>query len=163
MDLPPSNSFCRMLTHKLADYYHMTHSFEAVAGAVRIYRTPFCRIPPSLSSIAVNTSTSSSPAPAVMPRKIMRRGEEGELPVSASPSKPTSEVGSDSKEKGTVPKEKYASVPQPVRYETDPPRLTREEREEAYNKARQRIFGSVESNDNTNQGLLHMPRWLAPV
>ncbi len=40
MDLPPSNSFCRMLTHKLADYYHMTHSFEAVAGSVRIYRTP---------------------------------------------------------------------------------------------------------------------------
>lgn len=39
MDLPPSNSFCRMLTHKLADYYHMTHSFEAVAGSVRIYRT----------------------------------------------------------------------------------------------------------------------------
>lgn len=110
MDLPPSNSFCRMLTHKLADYYHMTHSFEAVAGAVRIYRTPFCRIPPSLSSIAVNTSTSSSPAPAVMPRKIMRRGEEGEFTVSASPSKPTSEVGSDSKEKGAVPKEKYVSM-----------------------------------------------------
>jgi hypothetical protein len=110
MDLPPSNSFCRMLTHKLADYYHMTHSFEAVAGAVRIYRTPFCRIPPSLSSISVNTSTSSSPAPAVLPRKIMRRGEEGEFASgSAGPSKPTSEDGSDSKDKGAVPKEKYVA------------------------------------------------------
>jgi len=109
MDLPPSNSFCRMLTHKLADYYHMTHSFEAVAGAVRIYRTPFCRIPPSLSSIATTTSTSSSPAPAMLPRKIMRRGEDGEFaPASASPSKPTSEAGSDSKEKNAVPKEKCA-------------------------------------------------------
>src|SRR5690242_20351612 len=98
MDLPPSNSFCRMLTHKLADYYHMTHSFEAVAGAVRIYRTPFCRIPPSLSTISVNTSTSSSPAPAVMPRKIMRRGEENAT-ASAGASKPNSDDGSDSKDK----------------------------------------------------------------
>lgn len=100
MDLPPSNSFCRMLTHKLADYYHMTHSFEPVPGAVRIYKTPFCRIPPSLSSIAVPSTTSSSPAPVVLPRKIMRRGEDGEsASASAAPSKPTSEVGSDSKEK----------------------------------------------------------------
>ncbi|KAK4669271.1 uncharacterized protein QC763_0030800 [Podospora pseudopauciseta] len=106
MDLPPSNSFCRMLMHKLADYYHMTHSFESQAGAVRIFRTPFCRIPPSLSSIAANTPNSSSPAPAVMPRKIMRRGEDGEFgPTSAAPSKPTSEAGSDGKDK-SVPREK---------------------------------------------------------
>jgi hypothetical protein len=98
MDLPPSNSFCRMLTHKLADYYHMTHSFEAVAGSVRIFRTPFCRVPPPLSSMS--TPTSGTPPPPVLPRKIMRRGEDGELaPASAGPSKPTSEVGSDAKDK----------------------------------------------------------------
>lgn len=114
MDLPPSNSFCRMLTHRLADYYHMTHSFEAAAGAVRIFRTPFCRIPPSLSSIAASTSNSSSPAPVVLPRKIMRRGEDGEFAIaSATPSKPTSEVGSDSKEKAAPAKEKYTSPTPP--------------------------------------------------
>lgn len=108
MDLPPSNSFCRMLTHKLADYYHMTHSYEATAGAVRIFRTPYCRIPPPLSSMAQSASNSSSPAPAVLPRKIMRRGEDGELaPTSAAPSKPTSEAGSDSKDKAVPNKEKY--------------------------------------------------------
>jgi hypothetical protein len=108
MDLPPSNSFCRMLTHRLADYYHMTHSYEAAAGAVRIFRTPFCRIPPSLSSIATaSTPASSSPAPVVLPRKIMRRGEDGELgTASAGPSKPTSEAGSDSKDKNGPSKEK---------------------------------------------------------
>jgi hypothetical protein len=107
MDLPPSNSFCRMLTHRLADYYHMTHSYEAAAGAVRIFRTPFCRIPPSLSSLAASTPNSSSPAPVVLPRKIMRRGEDGEFgPASAGPSKPTSEAGSDSKEKAAPAKEK---------------------------------------------------------
>lgn len=108
MDLPPSNSFCRMLTHRLADYYHMTHSYEASTGSVRIFRTPFCRIPPSLSSIAAATSSSSSPAPAVLPRKIMRRGEDGELaPPSAAPSKPTSEAGSESKEKPAPVREQY--------------------------------------------------------
>lgn len=136
MDLPPSNSFCRMLMHKLADYYHMTHSFEAGAGAVRIFRTPFCRIPASLSSIASSTPSSSSPAPVVMPRKIMRRGEEGEYgPGSAAPSKPTSEAGSDSKDKNAPANQK----------------LTREEREEAYNRARQRIFGSADKGENQNQ------------
>lgn len=108
MDLPPCNSFCRMLTHKLADYYHMTHSFEAVAGAVRIYRTPFCRVPPPLSSIVVNPSNTSSPAPALLPRKIMRRDRDGDLgSLSAGASKPTSEDGSDSKDKGVPAKEKY--------------------------------------------------------
>jgi hypothetical protein len=38
----------------------------------------------------------------------MRRGEDGELAiVSATPSKPTSEVGSDSKDKAAPAKEKY--------------------------------------------------------
>ncbi|ERT01817.1 hypothetical protein HMPREF1624_00111 [Sporothrix schenckii ATCC 58251] len=126
MDLPPSNSFCRMLTHKLADYYHMTHSFEAVAGSVRIYRTPFCRVPPPLASfVPVNTPESTNAPPQIVkPRKIMRRGEEFDQPASTGPSKPTSEDGSDLKEKAPPAKEK----------------MTREEREEAYNRARERIF-----------------------
>lgn len=152
MDLPPSNSFCRMLTHRLADYYHMTHSYEAAAGAVRIFRTPFCRIPPSLSSIAASTPSSSSPAPVLLPRKIMRRGEDGEFgPGSAGASKATSEAGSDSNK---VAKEKYVFQQSPLwpLLLTVFCRLTREEREEAYNRARQRIFGSVEKTENANQG-----------
>jgi len=157
MDLPPCNSFCRMLTHKLADYYHMTHSFEAVAGAVRIYRTPFCRVPPPLSSIVVNPSNTASPAPALLPRRIMRRDRDGELgSLSAGPSKPTSEDGSDSKEKGAATKEKYASPFHRTRLfcwrANRPDRPTREEREEAYNKARERIFGSLEKIETSAPG-----------
>ncbi|CAK7213292.1 hypothetical protein SCUCBS95973_001753 [Sporothrix curviconia] len=138
MDLPPSNSFCRMLTHKLADYYHMTHSFEAVAGAVRIYRTPFCRVPPPLASIVPTyrpDSSTSTPPQIVRPTKIMRRGEEFEQSTSAGPSKPTSEDGSDLKDKAPPAKEK----------------MSREEREEAYNKARERIFAmSTEASTPEN-------------
>ena len=109
MDLPPNNSFCRMLTHKLADYYHMTHSFEAVQGAVRIYRTPFCRVPPSLASIVESNANSNTntPPPVVLPKKIMRRGEDGGSgQASTNQSKATSEVGSEGKEKAAPAKEK---------------------------------------------------------
>lgn len=99
MDLPPSNSFCRMLTHKLADYYHMTHSFEPNIGSVRIFRTPFCRVPTSLAQWdSVPVPTPSAP-PVILPKKIMRRGQDGGIgTASASPSKPTSEVGSEAKD-----------------------------------------------------------------
>ncbi|RGP72258.1 r3h 1 [Fusarium sporotrichioides] len=131
MDLPPSNSFCRMLTHKLADYYHMTHSFEPHVGSVRIFRTPFCRVPTSLALINPSPSvpSSSTPPPAVLPKKIMRRGQDSEGGPSASPSKAASETGSDAKDKPAANQ-----------------KLTREEREELYKLARERIFGSSEEN-----------------
>lgn len=100
-----------MLTHKLADYYHMTHSYEPHIGSVRIFRTPFCRVPPSLAQMVPQpvASTDSTPPPAVLPRKIMRRGQDddGGL-LSAGASKPTSESGSDAKDKYLYSKEKYA-------------------------------------------------------
>ncbi|PHH80830.1 hypothetical protein CDD82_1488 [Ophiocordyceps australis] len=148
MDLPPSNSFCRMLTHKLADYYHMTHSFEPNIGSVRIFRTPFCRVPPSLATMTPqpSVSTSSTPPPAVLPMKIMRRGQPQEIEaVGADVSKPTSESGSDGKEgkeKQPIPKEK----------------LSREEREEMYKLARERIFGSSDASIQESEAEIDMSR-----
>lgn len=99
MDLPPSNSFCRMLTHKLADYYHMTHSFEPNIGSVRIFRTPFCRVPTSLAQWDSVPTPPPVAAPVILPKKIMRRGQDNNLGTSsASPSKPTSEAGSEAKD-----------------------------------------------------------------
>ncbi|KAK8073602.1 hypothetical protein PG994_004501 [Apiospora phragmitis] len=89
----------------------------------------FCRSPPSLASIvgtAAETNSSSTP-PVLLPKKIMRRGEDSGN-ASNSPSKGTSEVGSDGEKKNNG-----------INY-----KLTREQREEAYNKARERIFGNSE-------------------
>lgn len=111
MDFPPTNSFCRMLTHKLADYYHMTHQYEPRIGSVRIFRTPYARVPESLASMAVSEPKTESPAPMVLPRKIMRRGEDGEpSTASGSPSKAASESGNDSKDKAPPAAQKYATV-----------------------------------------------------
>jgi hypothetical protein len=104
IDLPPCNSFCRLLTHKLADYYHMTHQYDSVAGSVRIFRTPFCRLPQSLTSISNPPTSGNTPPPSMPAMKIMRRGGNGG--ASGSPSKATSESGSDGKEKGLSAKDK---------------------------------------------------------
>ncbi|KAF5590432.1 R3H domain protein [Fusarium subglutinans] len=72
---------------------------------------------------------SSTPPPIVLPKKIMRRGQDGEGGPSASPSKPTSETGSDAKDKPSANQ-----------------KLTREEREEQYKLVRERIFGSSEDS-----------------
>ena len=104
IDLPPCNSFCRLLTHKLADYYHMTHQYDSVTQSVRIFRTPFCRLPQSLTSISNPPTSGNTPPPAIPAMKIMRRG--GDTGAGGSPSKATSESGSDGKEKGLSAKEK---------------------------------------------------------
>lgn len=107
MDFPPTNSFCRMLTHKLADYYHMTHQYEPRIGSVRIFRTPYARVPESLASIGTPEPKSEPPAPVVVPRKIMRRGEDGDpSTASGSPSKAASEAGIDGKDKSTLANQK---------------------------------------------------------
>lgn len=108
IDLPPCNSFCRMLTHKLADYYHMTHQVNEGAGAVRIFRTPFCRLPPSLTSISNPPTSGNTPPPQVPAMKIMRRGGDGD--TGPSPSKATSETGSDGKDKALSAKEKFVTL-----------------------------------------------------
>ncbi|KAL2759055.1 hypothetical protein ACRALDRAFT_1080624 [Sodiomyces alcalophilus JCM 7366] len=147
MDFPPSNSFCRMLTHKLADYYHMTHQYEPRIGSVRIFRTPYARVPPSLASIGVPEPKVETSVPVVLPKKIMRRGEEGEFPPgSGTPSKATSEVGSNNEAK-----EKAVPANQ---------KLSREQREEAYKQARERIFGNSEKIEGSpdNEGENGMSR-----
>ncbi|TRX95211.1 hypothetical protein FHL15_003903 [Xylaria flabelliformis] len=86
------------------------------------------KVPASLASIIETNAEEKpkTPPPVVLPKKIMRRGEDGGSgQVSTSASKATSEVGSDGKDKN-APKEK----------------MTREEREEAYKIARERIFGN---------------------
>lgn len=93
-----------MLAHKLADYYHMTHQVDSSVGAVRIFRTPFVRIPPLLATISNPPTTGNTPPPTMPAMKIMRRGGEGD--TGPSPSKSASETGSDGKDKSLSAKEK---------------------------------------------------------
>ncbi|KAF2127059.1 hypothetical protein P153DRAFT_368409 [Dothidotthia symphoricarpi CBS 119687] len=132
--LPNCNTFYRMLAHRLADYYLLGHVVDTTMTGVKITRTPYCRIPPPLSQM-VDPAKSTDTPPAELPtRKIMRRDDGKSGTNTTANSKTTSENGgSDGCDENGKEKDKGP--------------LTREEREARYREARQRIFGSAESEE----------------
>ena len=167
MDLPPCNSFCRLLAHKLADYYALTHFVDNAVSAVRLYRTPYCRTyvaltfplrdyvliidsPTPLSTIVKTLAAERFEPVAQGNVKIMRRRHlaRGDRQVStgdsaandsAEVSKATSEVGSQSGTGLVSPTESSLTK--------DKPSMTREEREAKYKETRERIFKGFESTE----------------
>ena len=140
--LPNCNTFYRMLAHRLADYYLLGHVVDNTMTGVRITRTPYCRIPPPLSQMVDANKSANTPPVDLPARKIMRRGDDTRSGTntganSENQSKATSEIdgsdGGNDKNDGSAKKDKSA--------------LTREEREARYREARQRIFGSAESEE----------------
>ncbi|KAI9794774.1 MAG: hypothetical protein M1816_002902 [Peltula sp. TS41687] len=147
LELPPCNSFCRLLIHKLADYYFLTHFVDTKINAVRLFRTPFCRLPPPLTGISNPPTSRSTPPPGGPTMKIMRRDNMGKnnidqtfhgnsndnsVKASRTASITDGEMEGDNGESST--KEKG--------------NMTREQREAKYKEARERIFkGFVEETD----------------
>ncbi|KAI9673298.1 MAG: hypothetical protein M1829_004363 [Trizodia sp. TS-e1964] len=148
LDLPPCNSFYRLLTHKLADYYLLTHYVDNSVNAVRLWRTPFSRLRTPLTMIS-KPSTSSGTPPSTTPAvKIMRRNGKDEKGTSSdgqptinseAPSKSSSDIeGECASDNGNDPL-KLKSEPLSAKERAA---LTREEREAKYNEVRDRIFGN---------------------
>ncbi|KAI7466643.1 hypothetical protein KC351_g14404 [Hortaea werneckii] len=127
LNLPQCNAYHRMLAHKIADYYLLGHIVDDSASAVRLYKTPYCRIPPPLTGITTPSTAASTPPPPAPQMKILRRGiDAGPVLANGSnvPSKSGSEDGSEDDKKPKPP-------------------ATREEREARYEAARLRIMGSA--------------------
>ena len=155
LDLPPCNSFCRLLAHKLADYYALTHYVDNAVSSVRLYRTPYCRTPTPLSVLAKQTVTKEL-VPASQPgMKIMRRDGTGKDGANAesgattntnsmAPSKANSEVG-DENQRGTG-----LVSPTDSAVGKEKANLTREEREAKYKETRERIFKGVEESESVD-------------
>ncbi|KAI9888564.1 MAG: hypothetical protein M1814_006805 [Vezdaea aestivalis] len=152
LDLPPVNSFYRMLSHKLADYYFLTHFVDSRSTAVRLYRTPFCRLPPPLTGIANPLTMESTPPSSAPSVKIMRRvitnkdGSRETLPSSSAASsdgisKPASEMGF---EEGIDVKVEVSQQSNDATSLKDKLNLSREQREAKYKEARERIFKDFE-------------------
>ena len=153
LDLPPCNSFCRLLAHKLADYYALTHFVDNAVSSVTLYRTPYCRIPTPLGELAkaqaANTPNGTQAAPPAM--KIMRRpGKDGNVDSGAGttessvvPSKATSENGEDSQQGTGVVSPTESNLAK------DKSSLTREEREARYREKREELFGPQSENGDS--------------
>ena len=155
LDLPPCNSFCRLLAHKLADYYALTHYVDNAVSSVRLYRTPYCRIPTPLSVLAKQTVPRDTTPMSQPSMKIMRReglGKDGANAGSGAntnsssmaPSKANSEMGDDS-QRGTG----FVS-PTDSANAKERANMTREEREAKYKETRERIFKDFEDTDSAD-------------
>ncbi|OAP61135.1 hypothetical protein AYL99_03336 [Fonsecaea erecta] len=149
LDLPPQNSFARLLAHKLADYYSLAHHINEDGTSIRIFRTPDVSLPTPLHVLARSIPAGPSQPPSAAGFKIMRRvglgprqGSAGaSTPASSSaPSKATSEAGLETNsEEGVL-------SPVDGTPNRDKSKLTREEREAQYKAARDRIFGDFQES-----------------
>ncbi|KAK4496186.1 hypothetical protein PRZ48_012166 [Zasmidium cellare] len=131
LTLPQCHAFYRLLAHKMADYYMLGHLVDDTSAAVRLYKTPDCRIPPPLTGITQPSTAASTPPPSAQPMKILKRGAGGPAIANGSnmPSKSGSENGDSGDEKKKGP-------------------ITREEREARYEAARLRIMGSAKPTES---------------
>lgn len=43
-DLPPINAYHRLLAHKMAEYYRLTHVADSTGASVRYYRGQYARM-----------------------------------------------------------------------------------------------------------------------
>ena len=156
LDLPPCNSFYRLLAHRLADYYALSHFLDNSVSAVRLYRTPYCRVRTPLNEVAqkllpVDEARAVAPSMKIMRRANMMSDEQAPSSGantndhSAGASKATSEVGDESS--------KPWSVTSPAESTTakDKPAISREEREAKYKEARERIFGDSKEGDKFDE------------
>lgn len=147
LDLPPQNSFTRMLTHKLADYYSLAHVIADDGSSVRIFRNCQQSPPTPLCEIARNILVAGTVGPTAAAIKIMRREQLAGRQFSAGnstaasssvPSKTTSENG------GEAPSDDGLTSPADSTPNRDKSKLTREEREAQYKLARERIFADFQ-------------------
>ena len=137
MDLTASNSFGRLLAHKLADYYGLDHSVTADNCAVRIYHQQLAFFPIALLEIATKIPMKNTISTSAAAFKIMRRDGMGKslattsTTVSSSgPSKATSETGGS--DEGILSPAEFS--------QKDRSKMTLEERQAAYDETRKRIF-----------------------
>ena len=139
LKLPQTNAFYRMLAHKLADYYMLGHIVDESTMAVRIFKTPNCRLPPPLTGIATPSTAASTPPPAGAQMKILRRGVDNSGPAIVNGSNMTSKTASENGESGNDD-DKRPKAP-----------ATREEREARYEAARKRIMGSARPSESPEE------------
>lgn len=132
LTLPQCHSFYRLLAHKMADYYMLGHLVDDTSAAVKLFKTPNCRIPPPLTGITAPSTAASTPPPSAPQMKILRRGIDKSGPALANGS---AKDGSENGDSGEDDKKAKAPV-------------SREEREARYEAARLRIMGSAKPTES---------------
>lgn len=144
-ELPLMNSYQRLLVHRIADHFQLSHSIDQGTKQVTLTKQDHTRIPPaSISTLAESERLSE---PAAFPPLLSSLSGQSTPSGSGTPGPSVGfrimrrEAGasgsrSDSSRNGTATPEEGGSM------RKDRRNMTIEEREAAYREARQRIFGS---------------------
>lgn len=154
LELPPQNSFNRLLTHKLADYYNLAHQVSEDNTSVRIFRTICCSLPASLADIARAIQVGTPRASNAAHVKIMRRAQLGRGFSAGNSTGASSSVASKatSENGGETNSEEGLQSPSEGTPNKDKSKPTREEREAQYKAARERIFGDFQESVTSESG-----------
>lgn len=129
LTLPQCHAFYRLLAHKMADYYMLGHLVDDSTSAVRLFKTPNCRIPPPLTGITAPSTAASTPPPPAPKMTILQRGS-GPAIANGSNANNNSENDSEDDKKNKAP-------------------ITREQRAAQYEAARLRIMGSAKPDESS--------------
>jgi hypothetical protein len=153
LDLPPYNSFLRLLAHRLGDYYRLSHFVDSSANAVRLYKTGTTQLPTPLSAFRPGGSSDDVP-PTQPSMKIMRRsgtvGLDGQIIESGNTTNNNSIVPSKAGSETDEDNQKVSGMVSPAESLTakDKATQTREEREAKYKEVRERIFADWKEGEN---------------
>ncbi|KAI9274178.1 single-stranded nucleic acid binding R3H [Sporodiniella umbellata] len=123
LGFPSTNSYQRLMIHRLAPYYKLNHFHDGLRKGVYVCKTDSTQMPETrLTNVDISEKTEESPSnPTIQPQfKIMRRstGSGSVSPRSTEDSKNN----------------------------TERKNMTLEERKTAYEEARARIFQGIEEN-----------------
>ncbi|KAJ8659355.1 hypothetical protein O0I10_005070 [Lichtheimia ornata] len=133
LDLPQMNSYQRLLVHKVAPYFKLSHFYEPMRKSVTLCKNPKTAIPETSFAQVVEPETKEQPDSA--PKfKIMRRRSQDKSTNGNGPRGRHSPMSSSSS--GTATSKEGTSV--------DRKNMTYEERKAAYEEARARIFKDLE-------------------
>ena len=157
LELPPCNSFCRLLAHRLGDYYRLLHFVDNSVSAVRLYKNNSALLPTPLSAFTRTESSNDGQTAAQRSMKIMRRAglavdgrkiesTSNTTASSVDASKTGSETGDGSAQASGM------TSPTGSLIAKDKSSQTREEREAKYKEARDRIFADWKEIDAVDSG-----------
>lgn len=131
LDLPQMNSYQRLLVHKVAPYFKLSHFYEPMRKSVTLCKNPKTAIPETSFAQLVEPETKEQPDSA--PKfKIMRRRSQDKSSNGNGPRGRHSPMSSSSS--GTATSKDGV----------DRKNMTYEERKAAYEEARARIFKDLE-------------------
>ncbi|KAI8099258.1 uncharacterized protein BX664DRAFT_320865 [Halteromyces radiatus] len=123
LDLPQMNSYQRLMVHKVAPYFHLSHFFDPLRQSIFLCKNPHTDVPPA-SFIDLVSSPEEQQQSQQSTFKIMKR-----TPLSSQHQRRRQQQDSNQQDMSIEERKKG---------------MTYEQRKMAYEEARARIFSDLE-------------------